>query len=431
MTDVAIRGPGADLARCPLDDIDSMDKTMLAGDPHPYFARLRREAPVYRDPRWGFWSVATYDLIQEVLRSPGTYSSDMSGQYATAVSRMDPEELALLSKGVPQVHTMLTADPPAHTRYKKLAMQAFTYKRVEQMGAYMARVTNTLIDGFIGQGRCEFKRAFADMLPSIVIADQFGVPHEDLEQFHIWLLAQIVRLSGTMATKGARLEAARKQIELQNYMLDKIADRRAHRADDLISDLVHASLAAEGDARPLTDPELISIFTQIFVAGQETTAHTITAGMYYLLTHPEQFEQVRDDHSLIPNFIDETLRYLTPVNNMWRTVAKDTELGGVALKAGEMIFLRFGSGDRDESHFPDADRYDVTRANAGEHLAFGGGIHFCLGSQLARKEMNTAFPILFDRLKNPRLLDDPASFRHNPNPLLRGVLELNIAFDKG
>src|SRR5579863_269216 len=144
MTDIAIETVKPDQARCPLDDIDSMDKAMLAGDPHPYFARLRREAPVYRDPRWGFWSVATYHLIQEVLRSPGTFSSDMSGQYATAVSQMDPEELALLAKGVPQVHTMLTADPPAHTRYKKLAMQAFTYKRVEQMGAYMARVTNQL-----------------------------------------------------------------------------------------------------------------------------------------------------------------------------------------------------------------------------------------------------------------------------------------------
>ena len=165
------------------------------------------------------------------------------------------------------------------------------------------------------------------------------------------------------------------------------------------------------------------------MAGQETTAHTLTAGMYYLLTHPDQFELVRNDHALIPNFIDETLRFLTPVNNMWRTVARDTELGGVQLRKGEMIFLRFGSGDRDEARFPDANRYDVTRANANEHLAFGGGLHFCLGSQLARKEMNTAFPILFDRLKNPRLVDAPESFRYNPNPLLRGVLELNIAFD--
>jgi cytochrome P450 len=431
MADDLTRTARLDPARCPLDDIDSMDKAMLAGDPHPYFARLRREAPVYRDPRWGFWSVATWDLIQAVLRSPTTFSSDMSGQYATAVSRMDPEELALLAKGVPQVHTMLTADPPAHTRYKKLAMQAFTYKRVETMGAYMAKVANDLIDGFIGDGRCEFKRAFADMLPSIVIADQFGVPREDLDQFHIWLLAQIVRLSGSMATKEARLAAARQQLELQNYMLEKIADRRRRLADDLISDLVHASLAAEGDARPLTDAELISIFTQIFVAGQETTAHTLTAGMYYLLTHPDQFEKVRNDHALIPNFIDETLRFLTPVNNMWRTVAKDTTLGGVALTKGEMIFLRFGSGDRDEAHFPDPDRYDVTRTNANEHLAFGGGIHFCLGSQLARKEMTTAFPILFERLKNPRLVDDPATFRYNPNPLLRGVVALNIAFDAG
>jgi len=151
----------------------------------------------------------------------------MSGQYATAMSSMDPEELAIHARGVPQVNTMLTADPPAHTRYKKLAMQAFTYKRVEQMGDYMATVTHRLIDGFHAGGGCEFKTAFADMLPSIVIADAFGVPHEDLDRFHVWLQAAIVRLSGTMASKEARLDAARKALELQTYMLGKIADRRA------------------------------------------------------------------------------------------------------------------------------------------------------------------------------------------------------------
>ena len=431
MTDTRTQSPGPDLGRCPLDDINSMDRAMLQGDPHPYFARLRREAPVYRDPRWGFVSVATYALISEVLRNPTTFSSDMSGQYATAMSGLDPEELAIQARGVPQVNTMLTADPPAHTRYKKLAMQAFTYKRVEQMGEYMATVTHRLIDGFHAQGRCEFKTAFADMLPSVVIADAFGVPHEDLDQFHVWLQAAIVRLSGVMSSREARLDAARKALELQTYMLGKIADRRARPSNDLISDLVHATLTAEGDERPLNDAELISIFTQIFVAGQETTAHTLTAGLYYLLTHPDQLQMVLGDHDLIPNFVEETLRYLTPVNNMWRTVAKDAELGGVALRKGEMIFLRFGSGDRDEATFADPDRFDILRSNARDHLAFGGGIHTCLGSQLSRKEMYTAFPILLTRLKNLRLAAAEDTFLYNPNPLLRGVLALPIAFDPG
>ena len=167
----------------------------------------------------------------------------------------------------------------------------------------------------------------------------------------------------------------------------------------------------------------------MLVAGNETTAHSLTAGIYYLLTNPDQMTKLTADPALIPNFVEETLRYLTPTNNMWRVATQDTEIGGVPIKKNELILLRYGSGNRDEAHFSHADAFEVGRENAKSHLAFGAGIHTCLGAQLARKEMISAFPILLKRLKNIRLAAGRNSFRFDPNILLRGVLELHINFD--
>lgn len=412
----------------PLEAIDAFDPALLQ-DPYPYFARLRAEAPVWRDPKTGIVSVSTYDLIMKVNAQPRLFSNDFSAQLRSGTTGdIDPDELAILGQGVPVVSTMLTADPPVHTRYRKLVMKAFTYKRVEGMGDYVAGVVHSLIDRFIKDGRCEFKSQFANHLPMIVIADALGVPRADMDRFRLWSDAFVVQLGG-VSDKATRLDAAHRVIEFQRYFIDKIEEKRAHPTDDVISDLVHADLAEEGDPRKMDYPELISILQQLLVAGNETTAHSLTAGLYFLISNPEQLQRLRDDPSLMPNFVEETLRYLTPTNNMWRLATSDTEIGGMPIKKGELILLRYGSGNRDTNHFPDADRFDVGRGNAKSHLAFGAGIHTCIGAQLARKEMNTAFPILLERLQNLRLAKGAGPLRYNPNILLRGVLELHIEFD--
>jgi cytochrome P450 len=323
---------------------------------------------------------------------------------------------------------MLTADPPAHTRYRKLAMKAFTYKRVEAMSGYIAEVTNALIGGFVKDGACEFKSAFANLLPMTVIADALGVPRADMDRFRLWSDAFVVQLGG-VSDKHARLDAARKIVEFQNYFIEKIEEKRKAPSDDVTSALVHADLAEEGDPRKMDYAELLSILQQLLVAGNETTAHSLTAGLYFLIRHPEALQRVLQDQAAIPNFVEETLRFLTPTNNMWRLVTADTELGGVPLKKNDLVLLRYGSGNRDDTHFPEADRFDIARENAKSHLAFGSGIHSCLGAQLARKEIMTAFPILLERLGNIRLAHTGESLRYNPNILLRGVLELHIEFD--
>jgi cytochrome P450 len=420
--------PARDMAKCPLHEINAFDPAILQ-DPYPYFARLRSEAPVYRDPNTGIVSVSTFELITKVNTQPKTFSNNFSEQLRSgSTTQIDPDELAILKEGIIVKNTMLTADPPEHTRYRKLGMKAFTYKRVEGMGEYVAQVTNALIDGFAKDGHCEFKSAFAAHLPMTVIADALGVPRADMDRFHQWSEAFVAQLGG-IADKAARIDAARKIVEFQNYFIEKIEEKRAKPTEDIISDLVHADLAEEGDPRKMDYSELLSILQQLLVAGNETTAHTLTAGLYYLIGNPDQMAKLKADPSLVPNFVEETLRYLTPTNNMWRVATQDAEIGGVPIKKNDLILLRYGSGNRDDAHFPHADTFDVSRENAKTHLAFGAGIHTCIGSQLARKEMTVAFPILLDRLKNLKLAAGKNSFRYSPNILLRGVLELHIAFD--
>ena len=417
-----------DIAKCPLQEINAFDPDILQ-DPYPYFARLRSEAPVFRDPKTGIVSVSTYDLIYKVNTQPMIFSNNFSEQLRSgSTTQIDPEELDILRGGVLVVNTMLTADPPAHTRYRKLTMKAFSYKRVEQMGAYVADVTNALVDRFAKDGYVEFKKGFANHLPMTVIADALGVPRADMDRFRRWSDAFVAQLGG-LADKAARIDAARKIVEFQRYFIEKIEEKRKNPTEDVISDLVHADLSEEGDPRKMEYSELLSILQQLLVAGNETTAHSLTAGIYYLLTNPDQMTKLTADPSLIPNFVEETLRYLTPTNNMWRVATQDTEIGGVPIKKNELILLRYGSGNRDEAHFSHADAFEVGRENAKSHLAFGAGIYTCLGAQLARKEMITAFPILLKRLKNIRLAAGKNSFRFDPNILLRGVLELHINFD--
>ncbi|MEO0981293.1 MAG: cytochrome P450 [Pseudomonadota bacterium] len=412
----------------PIEDVDTFDAGFLQ-DPYPFYARTRAEAPVYRDPKSGVVMVATYDLIREVNAKPRVFSNKFGERLrAGGINAPDAEEVAIMSEGWKTVDTMLTADPPEHTRYRKLAMKAFTYKRVLQMTEYVDDLVHDLVDAMPDSG-CELKSAFASKLPMYVISDALGVPRERFEAFEQWSNSFIAQLSG-VADKETRLWAARNIVDFQKYFVDVIEEKRANPSDDVISDLVHADLAEEGDARKMTYEELLSILQQLLVAGNETTAHTITAGINYLLQFPEQLEKFKADPTLTENLVEEALRYLTPTNNMWRVATEDAEIGGVTVKKGDLVLLRYGSGNRDGDKFDDPDAFNITRENAKDHLAFGAGIHTCLGAQLARKEMVSAFPILIERLQNLRLDRSKGELVYLPSILMRGVVNLNVLYDK-
>ncbi|MDE2620821.1 MAG: cytochrome P450, partial [Sphingomonadales bacterium] len=195
-----------------------------------------------------------------------------------------------------------------------------------------------------------------------------------------------------------------------------------------LSDGLADTGGGEKRARPLEDVELLGLLHQIFTAGQETTAQALSYGVYQLILHPDQRAAAAADPALFGGLVEECLRHLTPVSAMWRIVRADTELGGLALRAGEVLLLRYASANRDEARFAEPDRFDITRANAATHLAFGAGIHTCLGMALARKEMQIAFPIVFARLAGLRLRDAD-SFAFLPSLLLRGVARLDLEFD--
>lgn len=429
MVDTAEKAAPQDLGKCPLHEVDTFDPVFLQ-NPHPFYERLRNEAPVFRDPKNNIVYVSTYALIRKVNSKPKTFSNNFSEQLRSgSTEQQEPDELAILAEGWMVANTMLTADPPDHTRYRKLAMKAFTYRRVKEMGDYVVTLINDLIDDLPENGRIEFKSQFADKLPMFVIADALGVPREHFDRFEEWTKAFIVQLSG-MAGKEERLWAARKIVEFQKYFVDVIEEKRANPTEDVVSDLVHADLAEEGDDRKMNYEELLSIMQQLLVAGNETTSHTLTAGLYYLLENPDQMQKLIENPDLTENFVEETLRFLSPTNNMWRVATEDTELEGVPVKKDDLLLVRYGSGNRDADKFEDPDTFDITRKNANHHISFGVGIHACLGSALARKELQTAFPILLNRLKNIRLAADSGPMQYVPSILLRGVLALDIEYEK-
>ena len=414
-----------------MENLEKVDATSSENlqNPYPYYDRLRREAPVFRDPKTGIVSVSTYDLAVEVNKRPKIFSSNFSALLNSGgKGSLEQEEAAILAEGMRRCDTLLTADPPHHARYKRVAMQALPLTRINSMAPYIADVANLLIDKFVADGKVEFKSQFAEELPAIVIADVLGIPREDIPMFHGWVRAAILRLNGNAKT-DERPALARKEIAMQNYFRAAIAERRKNPGNDVVSDLIRASMQTGDGERPLDEPEIYSIIQQIFTAGQEATAHALTYAVAQILSDQSQLDAVLADMSLVPNMVEETVRHLSPSHNMWRIVKEDTVLGGVELKAGEPMLIRYGSANRDEAKFEGGCKYDIGRKNAKDHIAFGAGVHTCLGMTLARLEMTTALPIVLTRLKNLRFANSEKPFRFAASHILRGIESLDLVFD--
>ena len=405
-----------------LEGIDFFSPEIVE-NPFAANALARRTAPVHRLPGTSIYAVSTFDLVVEVTSRPDVFSNDFK-EALQGKAVCDPEIQSILARGWPQVDTLLTADPPHHTRFRKLVNLAFTPVLVNNIEADIEARADALIDQFIDNGRCEFVKEFAVPLPLTVIARQVGVPQTDLAQFKEWSDAFTSRL-GSMLTRDQELDCARKIVAFQHYMHARLEERRAAPRDDLLSDLVQARVDGE---HPLDTAELLSVVQQLLVAGNETTTHSLAAAMLFLIQNPTELAKVQAQPDLLKNMVEETLRLATPTNSMWRVVKRDTILGGMGIPAGAMLLLRFGSANRDESKFQDPDRFDVERKNANQHLAFGRGVHSCVGNLLSRKELQVAFRRILARLKNFRLGSDN-DLRHHPNVLLRGLKKLNIEFE--
>jgi cytochrome P450 len=393
-------------------------------NPFPLYQWALANAPVMEIPGTGMKIVMGFDLCSEATGRVEEFSNDFTGTLSGALSE-DPDVKAVLDTGWPQIDTLLTADPPVHTRFRKLVNLAFSMPKVNALEDSIRAKVDALIDGFIDKGACEFVNEFAVGLPVQVICEQLGFDLSEAADVKRWSDAFADRL-GRMISKERELECAREVVEFQHAVKAKIDERRARPTNDLLSDLVHAKIDGE---TPLNDAEILSIAQQLMVAGNETTTHSLAGGIVHLAQNPEAQSKVRANPSIIPNMIEEVLRLDTPTAGMWRLVKKDCMLGTHEFKAGEMVMLRYAAANRDPAKYPDPDRFDPERSNARTHLAFGRGIHMCVGNMLSRKEMTVAFQQLLARLEDIKLAEG-ADLKVAPNMLLRGYIAVPITFGK-
>jgi len=402
--------------------------------PYPLYAALHAEAPVYTAPELGVTIVSSYDLLQEVVHDPETYSSAVptgGGNLPRGRAAADDEEIVQLRRTFDRanVPTLLAADPPHHARYRSLVNRALAPRRVMGMEGYVREIVNGLIDDFIDEGKVNFTRQFADELPMAVIADQIGVPRSDLKEFKRRADFAIGGIERSIPPEEERaiLQAG---IELQEFFLERAEERRRDPQDDILTTLATAEVETDDGSRPLNDAEILSILQQLQVAGKETTAHLIGSAMLLFIENPDQLAAVQNDPSLIGNMAEEALRIESPVRALFRTATRPVTLGGVDLPEGTRIMLLYAAANRDECTFEDAARFDVRRENAPRHVAFSAGPHYCIGAALARLEIQVAFEEVLCRMTNLRLDPDYPRPSHVPSFILRGLNDLHILFDR-
>src|SRR5215472_16111732 len=404
---------GAEMA-VHLDGVELFDPDAYAeGVPHETFARLRREAPVYRHEQPGappFWAVTRYRDIVAVSRDWATYSSERRG---ALLMEMSEEVLAT------QRLMMLNMDPPRHTKLRSLVNKGFTPRMIAILTEPVRRVCDEIVGAVAGRGRCDFVTEIAAELPLQVIAELIGIPQADRHQVFEWSNTMVG--SADPEWRGSAEDAQNAAMSMYAYANELALQRKDSPRDDLVSVLMRA----EVDGEQLTEMEFDLFFLLLAVAGNETTRNLISGGMLALIQHPDQRRRLLDDRSLLDTAVEEMLRWVTPVMQFQRTAQRDTEIAGVPIAEGERVGLFYVSANRDEAVFEHPDRFDVGRA-PNEHLAFGGGgPHFCLGNNLARLEIRTVFDVLLDRLPDVELDGPPRKLRSN---FLNGLKSMPVRF---
>ena len=398
--------------------VDCFDPGFKA-NPYPAYAQLRSTEPVHRvtapDGR-GLWLVTRYEdalVVFKDERFVKDYRNALTEEQLAGLPTI-PEALWLLTRN------MLDTDPPDHTRLRALVQKAFTPRLIERMRPRIQAIAGGLLDAVEGRGEMDLIDDYAFPLPIIVIAELLGVPAEDRDKFREW---SDVGASGNMteeylATMLPAMEA------FTDYLRAMFEEKREKPREDLFSKLVQAEEAGE----KLTEDELIAMAFLLLVAGHETSVNLIGNGTLALLTHPDQLEHLKSDPSLIKHAIEELLRYDGPVEKSTERFAReDVELGGQLIPRGEMVLLVIAAADRDPARFDDPDALDITREDT-RHLAFGKGIHHCLGAPLARMEGQIAISTLLRRMPNLRLKEQPEALRWRPGLILRGLHSLPVAF---
>ncbi len=365
---------------------DPLDPAFIA-DPYPFYRELREKAPVFKTPM-GFWLVSRYEDVALVLRDK-RFGKDFEGNMVRRYgsSRMEEPAIASLAR------TMLVLDPPDHTRLRGLVTKAFTARRVADMRPRIAKLVDEQLDRVAAQGSMDVIRDLAHRIPVIVICDMLGIPEDQRAPF---IASSNVsgRILEPVAMTREEFDRANVMTTMAGAFFEQLCElRRREPQDDLTTELVKAEEA--GDR--LTGEELRANIGLLFGAGHETTSNLIGNGLLALHQQPEQWQRIKRDPSLIPNMVEELLRYDSSVQTTGRVTHAEVELGGVTIPAEESVVVLLGSANRDPAQYADPDKLDITRQNV-RPLSFGGGIHHCLGAQLARLETELVFTALVTRM---------------------------------
>ena len=347
-------------------------------NPYPYYAELRDKAPVAWIEPMQAWAVSRYADVDYILRNPRLFSSALWSEAASG-------DLVV----VPEAPGLLSMDPPDHTRMRKLANKGFTPRLIRAMESRVRTITQNLLKPVMGQTEIDLVSTLSIPLPIIVIAEMLGVEVERQADFKRWS-NDLVRSINRPTDEGVRAEIRQSITEFRAYIGHMIDKRRTEPGDDLIT----AFVQAEEERQVLTSIEVLGLTVLILGAGNETTTNLIGNAVLALLDHPEEQAKVRTARVNVPTFIEEVLRYDSPVQVVFRQATQEVELEGGKIPAGATVLLLLGAANRDERKFPDPDRFDVER-NPSDHVGFGYGIHYCLGAPLARLEGRSALEALF------------------------------------
>ena len=407
------------MSGCPVaHGYDPLDPAVVA-DPYPTFNRLRDEGPAFYLPDLDHYIITRYDDIEQVLLDRETWSA------SNASSPLNPvcaEAQAILKAGYHRVPTLNNSDPPRHGPMCKAVLTTMSPRRLNALEPHLREYAANLVRGFLDEPVIDLVDRLAFPFPGYAAFSLLGFPEKDTERLKDWSAKRVLLTYGRLGD-AEQVEIAEIIVAFWKYCEDHVAARRAERADDLTSDLLDYA-----DKRPeqVNDFDIVNMVYSMALAGHETTCNTIGNGMRALLSNRQQWKALVDEPSLIPNAVEEILRYDGPVLNHRRVAKVDTVVGGVEIPAGGKVMMCFASAAHDPAHFEDPETFEVSRENAELHLAFGKGPHFCLGAALGRLEVRIVLDLLTTLAPQMELLPDQ-EFVYSPNALFRGMQAMLVA----
>ena len=417
------------------ESIDFFTDPSLVPDPHPYFDYLRAQNPVLRLPHHGVVAITGYDEATEVYKNPEIFSNivALGGPFPPLPFTPEGDDISALidehRSYFPMNEHMVTMDPPDHTRARSVLSKLLTLSRLKHNEEFMWSLADRQLDEFLHNGRCEFIAEYSKPFATLVIADLLGVPEEDHKEFRAVLGADRPE-----AHVGA-LDHESVGINPLEWLDDKfcnyIEDRRREPRNDVLTSLA-AALYPDGSTPPVI--EVVRSATFLFAAGQETTAKLLSAALQVIGDRPDIQQRLRDDRSLIPGFIEESLRMDSPVKSDSRLTVRPTTIGGVDLPVGTVVMVLPGAANRDPRRFENPHEFQIDRKNVREHMAFARGVHSCPGGPLARVEGRVSIERILDRMPHIEIDEsahgpaDGRRYEYEPTYILRGLRELHLAF---